>query len=63
MGALSQNFPMVSFQEQQNEAVMKRLVTVLQPYLTAPDTPGKDDAKPTSKDHKSHSFQVRGSCM
>ncbi|KAK7503510.1 hypothetical protein BaRGS_00005049 [Batillaria attramentaria] len=58
VGALSQSFPMVSFQEQQNEAVLDRLVRLIQPYLSADSgVKDKDSVKATSKDQKSHSFQ------
>ena len=60
MGILSQNFPVVSFQESQSPAVYERLVQLIQPYMTSPDARAKATAKAkaANKDHQSHSFQV-----
>lgn len=59
VGTLSQNYPMVSFQEQQSQAAFERLANMIQQYLVTPCIEReKVKVAKVGHDHKSLSFQV-----
>ncbi|XP_025077380.1 uncharacterized protein LOC112554025 isoform X3 [Pomacea canaliculata] len=58
VGTLSQNYPMVSFQEQQSQAAFERLANMIQQYLVTPCIEReKVKVAKDGHDHKSLSFQ------